>query len=113
MNQVTSFSLLFAVVGLLFMGISVPLIMGKVPPNWFYGFRTRKTLSDSKIWYEANRLSGKDFFISGLLVFVASIVTLVFGQSANPDHIVFTLLSVLLLSLAGAAWHGFKALKRM
>ena len=61
------FSILFALVGLLFVGISIPLVLGKVPPNSFYGCRTTKTLSDPKIWYEANRMSGKDFLISGLL----------------------------------------------
>lgn len=109
MNEVTGFSILFIVVGLLFIGLSIPLILGRVPPNSFYGCRTTKTLSDGKIWYEVNRISGKDFLISGVLVFVASLVTLVLGQGANPSHVVITLLSVLLLSVAGAAWHCFTA----
>ena len=79
--------------------------MGRVPPNHLYGCRTRRTLSDPRIWYEANRTSGKDFLISGVLVLVASLVTLVFGQSANPNHVVITLVSVLVLSVARAAWH--------
>lgn len=113
MSEVTMFSLLFALVGLLFVVISIPLILGKVPPNSFYGCRTTKTLSDPKIWYEANRISGQDFCISGILVFVASLVMLVFGQGMNPDHAVVTLLSVLLLSVAGTVWHGLSVIKRM
>lgn len=66
MGEVTMYSILFAVVGLIFIGISIPLSLGKVPPNSFYGCRTTKTLSDPKIWYEANRISGKDFLISGV-----------------------------------------------
>jgi len=113
MNEVTGFSILFAAVGLLFIGLSIPLVLGRVPPNSFYGCRTTKTLSDSKIWYEANRISGKDFLISGVLVFSASLVTLVFGQGANPNHVVITLLSVLVLSVAWAASHCFIVGKRM
>jgi uncharacterized membrane protein len=84
-----------------------------VPPNHFYGCRTKNTLSDPNIWYEANRASGKDFLIAGLLVFVASLVTLVFGQGANPDQVAITLLSVLVLSVAGAAWRCFTIGRRM
>lgn len=113
MSEVTGFSLLFALVGLLFVCLSIPLILGKVPPNSLYGCRTRKTLSDPKIRYEANRISGKDFLISGVLVLAASIAMLVFGQGVNPAHVVIALLSVMLLSVAGAAWHCFKVGRRM
>ena len=113
MNEVTGFSILFAGVGLLFIGLSVPLILGRVPPNHFYGCRTKKTLSDPKVWYEANRVSGKDFLISGVLVLAASLVTLVLGQGADPDHVVITLVSVLVLSVAGAAWRCLRFVSRM
>jgi uncharacterized membrane protein len=43
---------------------SVPLILGVVPPNGFYGFRTRKTLADPAIWYRANRFAGCALFIA-------------------------------------------------
>ncbi|MEP6718642.1 MAG: SdpI family protein, partial [bacterium] len=72
MSEVGAYSIVFAAVGLVLMGISIPLIMRKVPPNSFYGCRTRKTLSNRKIWYDANHISGKDFCISGAIVFVAS-----------------------------------------
>jgi uncharacterized membrane protein len=39
--------------------VSIPLVMRKVRPNLFYGFRTRKTLSDPNIWYEANAVGGQ------------------------------------------------------
>lgn len=113
MNEVTGFSILFAVVGLLFIGLGVPLVLGRVPPNQFYGCRTTKTLSNPKAWYEANRISGKDFLISGVLILAASLVTLVFGQGANPNHVVLTLLLVLVLSVARAAWRCFTVGKRI
>ena len=113
MSEVGYFSILFAVVGLVLIGIGIPLVLRKVPPNIFYGCRTRKTLSDPKIWYEANHISGRDFCISGALVFLASVLMLLFGQSVNADYAVITLVSVLLLSMAWAAWHGLSAVKRM
>ena len=113
MTEVGAYSILFAVTGLVLIGISIPLIMRKVPPNSFYGCRTRKTLSDPKIWYEANHISGIDFCISGLIVLVCSLAMLVLGQNVDANHAVVTLLIILLLSVGGAAWHGLIIIKRL
>ncbi len=43
---------------LIIMGVCIPLIMGKIPPNGLYGFRTAKSVSDPKIWYAINRYLG-------------------------------------------------------
>lgn len=38
--------------------ISIPLVLGWVKPNPWYGVRTRKTRSSQEIWYRANRVGG-------------------------------------------------------
>ena len=43
---------------------SLPLILGVIPRNRFYGFRTQRTLSDEGAWYKANRLGGILFTLS-------------------------------------------------
>ena len=45
-------------VPLLILLLSIPMILGKVPPNGAYGFRTPKTLSSPDVWYPANRAAG-------------------------------------------------------
>jgi uncharacterized membrane protein len=45
---------------------SVPLILGIVPPNNFYGFRTRRTLASPELWFRANRFAGVALFIAAL-----------------------------------------------
>jgi uncharacterized membrane protein len=113
MTEVQNYSVLFAVVGMVLIGISIPLIMRRVPPNAFYGCRTRKTLSDPKIWYEANYISGKDFCLSGVIVLVSSLGMLFLGQTINTDRAVATLLIILMLSVGAAAWHGLSMIKHM
>jgi uncharacterized membrane protein len=113
MSEVTVDSFLFALVGLLFVGLSIPLIQKRVPPNRYYGFRTARTLSDPKIWYEVNSLSGTDLFVAGALITISSLTMLVLAQDWRPERVVITLLSVMVLSLTGVAWHGFKILRRM
>ena len=56
------------IVGLMIIGISIPLIFNKIKPNPWYGFRTPKTLSSPEIWYKANRYMGKDMFVAGIVI---------------------------------------------
>jgi hypothetical protein len=51
-------------------GISIPLIQGRLGPNPWYGFRVRRTLEDPDLWYPVNAYSGW----WGLSVGVAEIV---------------------------------------
>jgi uncharacterized membrane protein len=113
MSEVTVDSSLFALVGLLFVGLSIPLIQGRIPPNRYYGFRTPKTLSNPKIWYEVNRISGHDLFIAGALITIASLTMLAFAQRWDPRNVAVTLLAVMILSLVGVALHGFQVLRTM
>jgi hypothetical protein len=41
-----------------FVIIGIPLILGVVPPNGVYGFRTSATQSSRAIWYPANAFMG-------------------------------------------------------
>jgi uncharacterized membrane protein len=51
---------------------SIPLVIGIVPRNRFYGMRTRKTLADDSIWYRANRFGGWALIISCLFYLLLS-----------------------------------------
>ena len=46
---------------------SIPLIAKAVPPNRVYGFRTRRTLSNERTWYSANRFAGWALFIAAII----------------------------------------------
>jgi uncharacterized membrane protein len=52
---------------IIFIIIAIPLILRKVPRNVIYGFRTRATLKDDFVWYEANAYFGKLFLISSFV----------------------------------------------
>jgi uncharacterized membrane protein len=58
----------------LFAVLAVPLMLRKVPPNVLYGYRTRATLSNQAMWYEANAHFGRGFFIGSLISGVAALV---------------------------------------
>jgi uncharacterized membrane protein len=55
----------FAIPALLLLVAGLPLVLGMVPPNRLYGFRTRKTLSDDGVWYRVNRFAGWAAMLAG------------------------------------------------
>lgn len=113
MTPATLYSLLFGGVGMLFIALSIPLIQGRVPPNSTYGFRTAKSLSDPKIWYAINRISGQDLLIAGALISLGSAGMLFLGQHLTPIQVALTLLLLMVFTLSGAAIHGYIVLRRM
>ena len=52
---------------IIFAIIAIPLILRKVPRNIVYGFRTRLTLENDFVWYEANAYFGRVFLISSFV----------------------------------------------
>jgi uncharacterized membrane protein len=46
--------------------VAIPLALRKVRPNVIYGFRTRATLADEDVWYEANAYFGSRLIVACL-----------------------------------------------
>jgi hypothetical protein len=57
---------IYCFAGLLLAGLSVPLILHKIPPNGIYGLRVRSTMENPQIWYKVNAYSGKRLLVVGL-----------------------------------------------
>jgi uncharacterized membrane protein len=64
------------IVAIALVAASVPLMRGRVKPNRTYGFKTRKTLSDERVWYAANQILGKDMFLTGIATLLLITVAL-------------------------------------
>ena len=75
---------LYALSGLLLAGLSVPLILHKIPPNGLYGFRIPSTFENPKLWYKVNAYAGRRFLVVGLGTAVGSII-LYFTSPPNVD----------------------------
>jgi uncharacterized membrane protein len=48
--------------------MSIPLIFRWIPPNRVYGFRVPASLADRSVWYDANALIGRHWFVLGALM---------------------------------------------
>ena len=74
---------LYCSLSLFFISISIPLIYKKIPRNKYYGFRTRRALSDDTIWYDVNAYFGKLFARFSVIQFFATIIIYKFFSDKN------------------------------
>ncbi len=105
---------LYGAVGALFFALGLPLALGKIPPNHWYGFRTTKTLASSQTWYAANQVAGQDLMIAGvvLLLGVIGMTALkVFVSPALPLRS-WGLVLFCVVGIAVVA-HSFRSLARL
>ena len=105
--------------GALMVVLAIPMILQRVRPNPWYGFKTRKTLSDERIWYPANRYAGKALLIAGAVVAVSALALyLVAGSAAvGPllgEPLLFALwLTTLMLPLAACVIASLLYVRRL
>ena len=81
---------------LIFAIIAIPLILRKVPRNVVYGFRTRSTLENDFIWYEANAYFGRLFLISSFISALL-IVSLYFSNLVSVQNFLKASIAVLVV----------------
>ena len=64
-------SIMDVVVGLIFLGLCIPLVQRKIGRNAAYGFRTSKTLASDKAWYAVNYGAAKAgvYMSIGMVIF--------------------------------------------
>lgn len=103
--------ILYTAVGVLFIGLAVPLIKRRIPPNQLYGFRTAATLASEEVWYAANEYSGRQLRLLGAVI-LAAIPLLLLLQ---VEEILFTIIMTVLLlgGVAVTVIHSFIYLHRL
>jgi hypothetical protein len=89
---------LYILVGLLLVGLSLPLIYRIVPPNYWYGFRVRRTLKSKEVWYPANEYAARRLLWVGIATVVAAVT--LFPLLTDISVYATALVSVLLVGLA-------------
>jgi uncharacterized membrane protein len=95
---------LFVAIGALLASLSVPLALGKVPPNRFYGFRTPRTVSDPELWVPVNQMAGRALVPMGMAMAAVGLAV-VFGlMTAEAAS-----LAVLPITLVPLMWTMWKA----
>lgn len=93
----------FFVASFLLIVISIPLILKKIPPNCFYGFRIKKTLTNPEIWYKANKYGGISILISSLFTLIGYTVLLLNRDRLSFDIINFSGFGLFIVPILASA----------
>ncbi len=99
---------LFVGLGLLLAVLAVPLILAKVKPNRWYGFRTAAALSREDVWYAANKRAGWWMLAVGLITAVFGWLLPQFAPTISAEQYTIFMTVVLMGSLGMAlffSWH--------
>ncbi len=110
MNEVSTY---YFIAGLALFAAGVPLLRGWIPRNRLAGFRTPKTLSNDSVWYEANRVAGRDLMIAGAVVMATTVASALLAKQVPGLPIEKINRWVCVGALLIAALHSFIALRRM
>ncbi len=101
---------LYSFGGLLLAGVSVPLVLQKIPPNGLYGLRIRSTLENPQLWYRVNAYAGRRLLVVGLGTALGSII-LYFTSGNNIEQYALSCLAVFLAFFLWAIISSFLYLR--
>ena len=112
MAENTIFASILFGVGAVFIGFGLPLFQERVPPNFWYGCRTSKALSDQKIWYAVNRVTGKSMIEGGALMMAAALLMFALRNSLRPGYAAGGVIVLVILSTTFLVINSLRTQKR-
>jgi len=93
--------LTWILLGLFMIGISIPLLKGKIKMNHWYGFRFMKSFESTENWYKINRYGAQRMILWSAVLMVLGIVILFLPPiRRNPIAIIAVLHAPLILLIA-------------
>ena len=108
----TTLLAMYVVFGLLLIGLSIPLLLDKIPPNGWYGFRVPSTLYNPDVWYKVNRYAARWMLLSGIITIVAALLLYNYAD-LTVDGYAWSLLAVFLLSFLPGLVLSFRYLRKL
>lgn len=93
--------------------LNIPLYLGKIKRNHWYGFRTPRTLSSDEIWYPINREAAQNFMLACCVVLLTSLVLIILKSMIPETILVATVVVVTFVSMTGAVIKSFIFLRKL
>ena len=88
---------LLTLTGLVIAGTSIPLWLGKVPMNRWYGVRLQGSFESDEAWYRINRAGGKAGAVCGALIALVGVYCFVSPPESERVRVLLVMLTPLLL----------------
>lgn len=96
-------------------GLGLPLALGKVPRNALYGYRlNRYVMEDDDIWFEVNRMGGRDMVTaSPVFLVIAVVASSYIGNVRVQTDLMFLMMFLTIAGLAFTMQRTFKLSYRL
>jgi uncharacterized membrane protein len=75
----------FLIAGAIFILVSIPLWLGKIPPNRLYGIRIPKAFESTELWYKVNALGGGIMILYGVIMLFAGTALFILSKRMTVD----------------------------
>lgn len=107
--------IIFALIGFIEIILGIPLLLEKIKPNRFYGFRTSKIMSNKDIWYKSNKYLGRNFIIIiiGIILIAVSLFLLISANGFSIQEITYIELFLTLIPINIVLIRGVAYLKKL
>ena len=99
-------------IALLIVCLAIPLAMGKIKRNPWYGFRTPRTLSSDEIWYSANRSAAVNMIVAGILIWVVAALLYVMKDQMPSQTVVIVMAGFTFAAMVFAVVKSFMSLSK-
>jgi len=103
----------FIFVGALEIIMGLPLMYGKIKPNWLYGFRTPKTVKNEELWYKINEQTGRGFIISGMIVILIALVFMIFNFDFDIGIVALIQAFIMIILVLIVLFRGLSLIKKV
>lgn len=88
---------------LLFAGVSIPLILQKIPPNKVYGIRIDQAFESEPLWYEINRYGGWAMLVAAGILLLSSMALYIWGKKLSNAIYTGIFVAILLICMLTAS----------
>ncbi len=103
---------MYLVFGGLLMALAIPLWLGKISPNPWYGVRVPSTLRDPVVWYKTNRRVAPGLFATGAITALAALL-LYFVPGLTVDTYAWLCLAAFAVPMTVTIIDGMRYLRQL
>ena len=101
-------------VGAVLLITCIPLALGKIGRNRWYGYRIKATMNDDRVWYPVNERTGRQLAITALVLLVLCLVGLVALDDPEQQELLLILdIGVMTIGLAWSIATGWSMSKEL